>query len=120
MSPYSPLPGHRTFTRRIANFDVERDSVTGHRVPVFTEESIDGTLVEQFGDMPAFAVGVVMTQSAVLFTRDTVAKLDQIQDGTKLYEVRQIEDKYDSAGVLVYRVCHLHRLELYIDEVTPP
>jgi hypothetical protein len=119
MSPYSPFPGHRTFTRRIADFDVERDPTTGHRVPTFSEESIDGTLVEQFGDMPAFAAGVVMTQSAILFTQDTVAKLDQIQDGTKFYEVRQIEEKYDSASVLVYRACHLHRLELHVDDTMP-
>jgi hypothetical protein len=115
----SPLPGARTFTRRIANFTVTRDSVTGHRVPTFTETSITGTLVEQFGDMPAFAVGVVMTQNAVLFTRDTVNKLDQIEDGSKIFEVKEIEEKKDKDGDLAYRACHLRRLELYIDEESP-
>jgi hypothetical protein len=109
------LPGTRTFTRRIASFDVIRDPISGHRIPTFIEAAIDGTLVEQSGDMPAFAAGLVMTQNAVFFTRDTVTELDQIRDGTKLYEVRQIEEKPDKVGVLVYRACHLHRLELYID-----
>jgi len=117
MGTLSPLPGSRTFTRRASAFDVTRDTFTGHYVPTFTESSITGVLQQQNGDMPAFAVGVVMTQSAILYTRDTVVKLDEIKDGTTYYKVQHIEEQYDKADVpnLVYRACHLQLMDIHIN-----
>jgi len=115
MSPYSPLPGQRTFVRRYPE-SYTRDPTSGHRLPVWTQCNIDGVLSERAGNVPSFSVGVVMTQDAVFYTRDTLDTHDQIIDDDKTFEVLEIGEKRDEAEVLVYRACHLHILKLYKED----
>ena len=106
----------RSITRRVANWNVDRDTTTGWREPEYDEQTINGILVEQSSDLPAFAAGVVMTGDAVLFTLDGVDVMDQIKDDPplKYWEVISIEEyTHPKQGGFAYRVCHLHRLILY-------
>jgi len=107
----------RSITRRVACFNVDRDATTGIRYPTYDDQTIIGVLAEQSGSMPAFAVGVVMRQEAVLITIDGVLQLDQIKDGDKYFEVNQIEEHIDPDNDgFAFRVCHLSRLELYMEK----
>lgn len=114
MTTYSPLPGTRNITLRTATWSGTRDSFTGQRVPTFAESTISGVLIERTGDMPAFAAGTLIVQNAVLFTRDTVHKLDEILADSKYYKVQEIHEEYDTDAALVYRACHLQLLDIHI------
>jgi hypothetical protein len=106
---------YRSLTRRIANWNVTRDSSTGWRTPTFTDSTIYGQLVEQSGRISAFLSGTAFDQDAVLKTLDGVGILDQVKDGDKYYEVGAIEGHTDGkkAESFAYRIVHLRLLEQY-------
>jgi len=101
-------------TLRTATWSGTRDTFTGQRVPTFAETTITGTLVERTGEMPNYAAGMLITQNAILFTRDTVHKLDEILADSKYYKVTDIHEEYDKDAALVYRACHLQLMDIHI------
>ena len=106
----------RSFTRRLANWNVLPDPITGWRRPEYDAQTIYGVLVERGGSLPAFASGVVMKMDAVLLTMDGVDPMDQIGDNPplKIWQVDEIEEHTDTRlGGFAFRVCHLHRLMLH-------
>ena len=106
---------YRSFTRRRRSL-LDRHATTGWFNVVWVESTINGILVEQGGSMPSFAAGVVMRQDAVLICLDGVGQYDQIYDdfASAYFEVQQIEKiENPYAGGFAFRVCHLHRLELF-------
>lgn len=105
----------RSVTWRVANWNVERHATTGRRYPDYSiTHTINGILVEQGGSMPSFALGIYMQQDAIFLCFDGVKPMDQIVVGNKYFEVAQIEEHYDlQEGGFAFRVCHLHRLELF-------
>lgn len=70
--------------------------------------------------MPAFAAGMAIVQNAILFTRDTVNKLDEIIADSKYYKVLDIHEEFDSDGDLVYRACHLQLLDITYNGAATP
>jgi len=104
----------KSLTRYIANFNVTRDSTTGHRNPTYTDtETIVGVLIERGQSMPSYAAGVSCLLDAVLFTVDPVNPLDKIYDAdiNRYYRVMgKPEEKPNPesmGGGFAFRVCQL-------------
>lgn len=118
-SLYARNGNYRSFTRRVANWNVARDPTTGWRHPTYEDVTINGILVEERGRIVAFPSGVVFTQVARLVTLDGVSVMDQIVDGDVYYRVMSIEEHMDPhtdptvVESFSHRVVRLSRLELY-------
>jgi hypothetical protein len=106
-------------TRYVANFNVTRDSTTGHRNPSYSDtETIVGILVERGQTMPRFAGGVACLLDGVLFTVDEVNPLDKIYLASvdKYYRVDGVEEKPNPeslGGGFAYRICQLSLMRFH-------
>ena len=104
----------RSFTRRIANIHVARDSTTGWRNPDYSqEETVYGVMVQRDRLRPSFAAGVVVLGDAAFICIDGLLSGDQLWDevSQELWEVVSVRPESDpSVGGFAFRVAQLHRL----------
>jgi hypothetical protein len=107
----------REFTRRVAVYNVEKNSTTGWRDPEYDDQGICGILVEKHQASRFLSSGIVVQLDATLRTLDGVLVGDQIHDGLtgKYYSVTdEPEEKTDpKSGGFAYRDCPLKWLPYY-------
>jgi hypothetical protein len=113
----------REIVWRVANFNVDRNATTGHRLPDYTlTHTIYAVYEEQGGSLLPLPSGYVQTADAVLTCMDGVKELDQIYLPVekKYFEVQHVKDiySYDKGQDVTdfqFRVCDLHLLSLYAE-----
>lgn len=106
----------QSLTVKRASWMVSRDSTTGHRIPTYSDITIDGLLVERGGVAPSFAGGYIVRNDAELWFLGSLQLKDHVIHPVKntwRYEViGPVDDVTDPehAGGVAYRFTPLHRL----------
>ena len=112
-------------TWRVANINVDRDTTTGHRVPIYNiTHEIKGVFETRGGRLVSLPAGFVQMGDAVIHVFDNVRPLDQIYlpHNQRFYEVDDnVDERYDylvaeDVTNFCYRTCDLYYLPLFIEE----
>ena len=104
---------YRDLTLRVAGWATAHGT-TGIRHAVYTDEDINGILVERGGSMPRFAAGVAQRLDATLLTIDPIHLQDAVFDDLSRHEyhVEGVERHNDPrVGGLAFYVGHLKLAE---------
>ena len=110
---------YRSLYRGVACWNVDRDDITGVRVPTFEWDKIFGIIEETGAGQTALVSGVVVKVNATLRTLDGIQRGDRLKDTvgaiTKYWEAVDVEDHQNPAsqGGFSHRVAHLHYSGLY-------
>jgi len=98
---------------RVDKFELSdtRDPITGWRKKRYTKSSIKGIMILRGALELAAAAGIYIAHEydAVLLTADPIEDMDRLWWKSRLYEVKDVEERYDGYN-LSYRTAKLAKL----------